>query len=65
MQCFFCKLVQMSNFDRLNSADEHILDRIFPNLWQIPKIHLTDMVGIIKKLHSRWKYLLSNTVLFL
>ena len=53
MQYFFCKLVQMSNFDRLNSADEHILDRIFPNLWQSPKIHLTDMVGIIKKLHSR------------
>ena len=47
MQCFFCKLVQMSNFDRLNSANEHILDRLFPNLWQIPKIHLTDMVGII------------------
>ena len=47
MQCFFCKLVQMSNFDRLNSADEHILDRLFPNLWQIPKIHITDMVGIV------------------
>ena len=47
MQCFFSKLVQMSNFDRLNSANEHILDRLFPNLWQIPKIHLMYMVGII------------------
>ena len=52
MQCFFCKLVQMSNFDRLNSANEHISDRLFPNLRQIPKIHQTDMVGIIYKLHS-------------
>ena len=26
MQCFFCKLVQMSNFNRLNSANEHISD---------------------------------------
>ena len=65
MQCFFFKLVQMSNFDRLNSANEHILDRLFPNLRQIPKINLTDMVGIIKKLHSPKKYLLSNAVLFL
>ena len=47
IQCFFCKLVQMSNFDRLNSANEHILQRLFPNLWQIPKIHLRDMVVII------------------
>ena len=47
MQCFFCKLVQMSNFDLLNSTNEHILDRLFPNLWQILKIHLTDMVDII------------------
>ena len=42
----------MSNFGRLNSANEHILDRLFPNLRQIPKIHQTDMVGIIYKLHS-------------
>ena len=35
----------MSNFDRLNSANEHILDRLFPNLWKIPKIHLAYMVG--------------------
>ena len=27
IQCFFCKLVQMSNFGRLKSANEHILDR--------------------------------------
>ena len=47
MQCFFCTLVQMSNFDRLNSGNDPILDRSFRNLWQIPKIHLTDMVGII------------------
>ena len=47
MQCFFCKLVQMSNFDRLNSANEHISDRFFPNLRQIPKIHLAYMVGTI------------------
>ena len=52
MQCFFCKLVQMSNFDRLNSTNEHIMDRLFPNMWQFPKIHLMYMVGIIKKLHS-------------
>ena len=52
MQWFFCKLVQMSNFDRLNSANEHILQKLFPNLWQIPKIHLRDMVVIISKLHS-------------
>ena len=37
MQCFFCKLVQMSNFDRTNSANEQILDRLFPNLRQILK----------------------------
>ena len=47
MQCFFCKLVQMSNFDRLNSANEQILDISFPNLMQIPKIHLAYMVGTI------------------
>ena len=47
MQCFFCKLVQMSNFDRLNSANEHISDSLFPNLRQIPKIHLAYMVGTI------------------
>ena len=52
IQCFFCKLVQISNFDRLNSANEHILARLFPNLRPIPKIHHTDMVGIIYKLHS-------------
>ena len=52
MQCFFCKLVQMSNFDRLNSQNEQILDRLFPNLWQFSKIHLEYMVGIIWKLHS-------------
>ena len=52
MQCFFIKLVQMSSFGRLNSANEHILDRLFPNLWQIPKIHQKNMVGIIWKLHS-------------
>ena len=46
MQCFFCKLVQMSNFGRLKSANEHILDRLFPNLRQIPKIHLAYMAGI-------------------
>ena len=43
----FCKLVQMSNFDRLNSANEHISDNLFPNLRQIPKIHLAYMVGTI------------------
>ena len=47
MRCFFGKLGQMSNFGRLKSANEHILDRIFPDLRQIPKIHFTDMVGII------------------
>ena len=52
MQCFFCKLVQISNFGRLKSGIGHILDRLFTNLRPIPKIHLTDMVGIIYKLHS-------------
>ena len=42
----------MSNFCLLKSENEHILDRLFPNLRQIPKIHQTDMVGIIFKLHS-------------
>ena len=51
MQCFFCKLVQMSNFGRLKSANGHILDRLFPNLRQIPKIHMAYMVGIIQELH--------------
>ena len=37
MRCFFGKLGQMSNFGRLKSANEHILDRIFPDLRQIPK----------------------------
>ena len=44
LQCLFCKLVQMSNFGLLNSANEHILARLFPNLRQIPKIHLPYMV---------------------
>ena len=47
MQCLFCKLVQMSNFDRVNSANEHISDSLFPNLRQIPKIHLAYMVGTV------------------
>ena len=36
-RCFFCKLVQRCNFGRLNSINEHILERLFPNLGQIPK----------------------------
>ena len=65
MQCFFCKLLQMSNFDRLNSANEQILDRIFPNLRQIPKIHLAYMVATILELQYPEKDLLYNAVLFL
>ena len=65
MQCFFCKLVQMSNFGRLKSANGHILERLFPKLRQIPKIHLAYMVRIIEVLHYHGKYLLSNAVLFL
>ena len=45
MQCFFCKLEQMSNFDRLNAANEHILDSLSPYLWQFPNIHLAYVVG--------------------
>ena len=45
----FFKLVQISNFGRLNSANEHILPRLFPNLRQIPKLHLAYMVGIIQE----------------
>ena len=64
MQCFFCKLVQMSNFDRLNSANEHISDSLFPNLRQIPKIHLAYMVGTILEPQNHYNDLLSNAVLF-
>ena len=46
MQCFFCKLVQISNFGRLKSGNGHILDRLFTNLGQFPWIHLKYMVGI-------------------
>ena len=28
MQCFFCKLVQISNFGRLKSGNGHIFDRL-------------------------------------
>ena len=55
----------MSNFDRLNSANEQILDRLFPNLRQIPKIHLAYMVGTILELQYPEKDLLYNAVLFL
>ena len=65
MQYVFCKLGQMSNFGRLNSANEHILDRLFPNLRQTHKIHLAYMVSIIEELHYHQKDLLSNAVLFL
>ena len=65
MQCFFGKLEQMPNFDRLNSANDHILDILFPNLWQFLKIHLAYMVSIILELHYHQKGLLSNAVLFL
>ena len=37
MQCFFCKLVQMSNFGRLKSANGHILDRLFQIWGNSPK----------------------------
>ena len=47
MRCFFYKLVQLSNFGLLNSANEYILDRLFPNLRQMPKIHLAYLVCII------------------
>ena len=40
----------MSKFDRLNSANEHILDRLFPNMRQIPKIDLAYMVGSTEEL---------------
>ena len=61
----FCKLVQMSNFGPLNSANEHILERLFPNLRQMTELHLGYMVGIIWKLHSHQKDLLCNAVLLL
>ena len=47
MRCFFCNLMQMSNFVRLKSGNEHILGRLFPYLRQIPKIHLAYVVCII------------------
>ena len=55
----------MSNFGALKSANKHILDRLFPNLWQISKHHLTYMVGIMSELNYHQNYLLSNSVLFL
>ena len=65
IQCFLCKLVQISNFGRLKSGNGHILDRLFPNLRQIPKFYLAYMVSIIEELHYHSKDLLSNVVLFL
>ena len=65
MKCFFCKLVQTADFGRLKTANEHILDRLFPNLRQISQIHLAYMVGIMSELHYNQKSLLSNAVLFL
>ena len=53
LQCLFCKLVQMSNFGRLKSGNGHILDRLFTNLRQFPKINLKYMVGDTLELHSR------------
>ena len=55
MQCFLCKLEQMSNFDRQNSTNEHILARLFPNLKQIPKTHLAYMVGITSYSVVGWR----------
>ena len=55
----------MSNFRQLKSANGHILDRLFPNRRQIPKIHLAYMVGTILELHNHLKDLLSNAVLLL
>ena len=57
--------MQMSNFGRLKSANGHILERLFTNLRQFPKIHLAYMVCIIEELHYQQKDLLSNAVLFL
>ena len=57
MQYFFCKLVQMSNFGRLKSWA--LLDRLFPNLRQIHKIHPAYMVSIIEELQYHQKDLLS------
>ena len=65
MQCFFCKLVQMPKFGRLKSANGNVLNRLFPNLWQIPQLHLAYMVGIMSELNYHQKYFLSNAVLFL
>ena len=45
MQCFFCKLVQMSNFGRLKSENGHFWIDYF-QIEAIPKIHLKYMVGI-------------------
>ena len=65
MQLFSWKFVQRSTFGRLKSANGHILDRLFPNLWQIPKIHPAYMVGIRQELHYHQRYVLSNAVLLL
>ena len=45
LQCLFFKSVQISNFGRLKSGNGHILDWLFTNLRQFPKIHLPYMVG--------------------
>ena len=65
LQCFCCKWVQMPNFGRLKSANEHILYRLFPNLMQISQIHFAYMVGIMSELHYHQKYLLCNAVLLM
>ena len=65
MQCFFCELVRSSNFGRLKSANGHLLNRLFPNMWQIPKLHLAYIVGIIQELYHHRNLLLSTAVLFL
>ena len=64
MQCFFSKLVQMSNFDRLNSANEHIWIDYFQTLAN--PYNPSDVYGgYYLEAPFRKKYLLSNTVLFL
>ena len=65
MQFFSWEFVQQSTFGRLKSANGHILDRLFPHLWQNPKIHPTYMVGILQELHYHQRYVLSNAVLLL
>ena len=60
LQCtaFAVNWCKYPSFVPLKSANGRILDRLFPNLWQIPKIYQAYMVGILQELHYHQRYVL-------